>query len=107
LNPKNSPAQLTRHWHAFERHGPGEMLRALLGLLHADVVADPVENAGELETWLSAKRVRDAREAKEAEEAAGELARRETEAETRRAAARAARRSRSRGQRPNHLRSVE
>jgi hypothetical protein len=61
----------------------------------------------ELETWLSAKRVRDAREAKEAEEAAAELARREAEAETRRAAARAARRSRPRAQRPNHLRSVE
>src|SRR5439155_3943212 len=61
----------------------------------------------ELETWLSAKRVRDARKAKEAEEAAAELARREAEAETRRAAARAARRSRPRAQRPNHLRSVE
>jgi hypothetical protein len=61
----------------------------------------------ELETWLSAKRVRDAREAKEAEAAAAELARREAEAEMRRTAARAARRSRLRGQRPNHLRSVD
>jgi len=60
-----------------------------------------------LETWLSTKRVRDAREAKEAEEAGTELAGREAEAETRRAAARAARHSRPRGQRPNHLRSVE
>jgi hypothetical protein len=61
----------------------------------------------ELETWLSAKRVRDAREEEEADEAAAQRARTEAEAETRRAAARAARRSRPRGQRPNHLRSVE
>jgi len=61
----------------------------------------------ELETWLSAKRVRDAREAQEADEAAAELARREAEAEMRRTAARAARRSRRRAQRPNHLRSVD
>jgi hypothetical protein len=84
--------------------------------LHGDERSVPVAMAetrfaygaiDELETWLSAKRVRDAREAKEAEEAAAELARREAEAETRRAPARAARRSRPRAQRPNHLRSVE
>lgn len=61
----------------------------------------------ELEAWLSAKRARDAREAKETEEAAAELARREAEAETRRATARTARCSRPRTQRPNHLRSVD
>ena len=62
---------------------------------------------GELESWLSAKRVREGRDAEEAADALAELARREAEVETRRAAARAARRSRARGQRPNHLRSVE
>ena len=61
----------------------------------------------ELEGWLSEKRVREAREAEEAAEALAELEWRESEATTRRAAVRAARRSRTRGQRPNHLRSVE
>jgi hypothetical protein len=85
------------HLHGDERSVP-------VGMAETRFVYGAIE---ELETWLSAKRVRDAREAKEGEEAAAELARREAEAETRRAAARAARRSRPRAQRPNHLRSVE
>jgi hypothetical protein len=61
----------------------------------------------ELQTWLSAKRIREAQEAKEATDAAAEQARREEEAEMRRAAARAVRRARTWEKRPNHLRSVD
>jgi hypothetical protein len=60
----------------------------------------------QLEGWLGAKRIRDAREAEEAASAAAEVARREADAETRRAAAPPKALS-ARDQRPNHLRSVE
>ncbi len=61
----------------------------------------------ELERWLNAKRVRDAREARMGAAAAAEAVLREAEAEPRGVTNRAARRARPRDQRPNHLRSVE
>ena len=88
---------LVYHLHGDERTVP-------VGMAETRFAYGAIE---ELETWLSGKNLRGAREEKAAADAAAEQARREAEEAARRAAARAVRRSRPRGERPNHLRSVE
>lgn len=93
-----------QHEDALVYHVHGDERTVPVGMAETRFAYGAIE---ELESWLRAKRAREAREAEEAADGLAELARREAEAETRRAAARAARRSRTRGHRPNHLRSVE